>query len=411
MGDAPAVTFTQVLRHGAFRRLWIAQLVSQLGDWLALLALFSLVAFRRRGSPAAVSGIFVAFILPFALLGPAAGVLVDRWRPRTTMIGSDLVRAALAVLLAVAATLPQLYLLVFGLSAASAFFNPAQTVAIPLLVGREELLVANALGSQTMHLTKVVGPAMAGVLVAALGEKACFFVDAATFVFSAAMISTLTIHREERGAAPARSVLAELAQGLRFVAGHAAIVFVIVTTVAAILAAGLFDALIAIYVRDVLTAGSRAFGLLVSIVGAGTIAGAYLVGRFGQEVPRVRLVALGIVGCGIGILGIAVSARLEAALAASLVLGLAAAAVFVPSQTLLQEDTPPAMLGRVSATFTTTITVAQLVGILSAGRLAGWVGIRNLYYGVAAALFAVGLAGYAVARGGAGREVGAETTP
>jgi MFS family permease len=275
-----------------------------------LLALFSLVAFRRHGSPADVSGIFVAFILPFALLGPAAGVLVDRWNPRATMIASDLLRAVLALLLAVAATLPQL-----------------------------------------------------------------------------------------RPATGAPSVLAELAQGLRFVASRPAIVFVIVTTVAAIVAAGVFDALIAIYVRDILFAGSRAFGALVSIVGAGTIAGAFLVGRFGQGVPRVRLVALGIVGVGVAILGIAASARLEPALAASLGLGLAAAAVFIPSQTLLQEETPPAMLGRVSATFTTTITVAQLLGILGAGRLADLAGIRRLYYGVSAIMFSVGLAGYAWVRG------------
>ncbi len=399
MVDASAVTFRQVLGNGTFRRLWIAQLVSQLGDWLALLALFSLVAFRRHGSPADVSGIFVAFILPFALLGPAAGVLVDRWNPKATMIASDLLRAVLAVLLAVATTLPQLYALVFGVSAVSAFFIPAQTVTIPLIVRKEELLVANALSAQTMHLTKVVGPAAAGVLVAAVGERACFLIDAATFLFSAAVLSTLAVHREPRPATGAPSVLAELAQGLRFVASRPAIVFVIVTTVAAIVAAGVFDALIAIYVRDVLSAGSQAFGALVSIVGAGTIAGAFLVGRFGQGVPRVRLVALGIVGVGMAILGIAASARLEPALVASLGLGLAAAAVFIPSQTLLQEETPPAMLGRVSATFTTTITVAQLLGILGAGRLTELAGIRRLYYAVSAIMFCVGLAGYAWVRG------------
>jgi MFS family permease len=399
MVDVPAVTFRQVLGNRNFLRLWIAQLVSQLGDWLALLALFSLVAFRRHGSPADVSGILVAFILPFALLGPAAGVLVDRWNPKATMIASDLLRAALAVLLALAASLPQLYALVFGLSAVSAFFIPAQTVTIPLIVGKEELLVANALSAQTMHLTKVVGPAAAGVLVAAVGEKACFLIDAATFLFSAAVLAGLTVHRESRVTTATRSLLAELTQGLRFVASRPPIVFVIVTTVAAIVAAGVFDALIAVYVRDTLSAGSRAFGALVSVVGAGTIAGAFIVGRFGQGVSRVRLVAFGTVGAGVAILGIAVSTRLEPALVASLGLGLAAAAVFIPSQTLLQEETPPALLGRVSATFTTTITVAQLVGILGAGRLAQLAGIRRLYCGVAAIIFAVGVAGYAWARG------------
>src|SRR5215471_9714241 len=128
------VSYRQVLKNERFFALWLAQFVSSFGDWLAILALFSLVAFRLRGTPYQVAGIMISFIAPWAMLGPLAGVFVDRWSVKRTMIASDLIRAVIAVLLVIPAGLPQIYLLVFALSAVSCFFMPAQSVAIPIIV-------------------------------------------------------------------------------------------------------------------------------------------------------------------------------------------------------------------------------------------------------------------------------------
>ncbi|MCI0666112.1 MAG: MFS transporter, partial [Acidobacteria bacterium] len=151
------VTFGQVLKNRQFFVLWLANLVSSFGDWLALIALFSLIGFRWKGTPSEVSGIMIAFVIPVALFGTIAGVLVDRWNIKRTMIASDLIRAVLAASLAFAGELFHLYPIVFAMSLVSIFFMPAQSVAIPRLVRKEELLVANSLNAQTTSLNRILG--------------------------------------------------------------------------------------------------------------------------------------------------------------------------------------------------------------------------------------------------------------
>lgn len=395
----PPVSFAQVLRHRPFLALWLAQFVSNFGDWLALVALFSLVAFRWKGTPYEVSGIFIAFALPWAFLGPLAGVFVDRWPLKRTMIASDLIRAALVLLLAFAGELYQVFLITFAVSAVSCFFAPAQTAIIPLLVRREELLVANSVNAQTTQLNKILGPATAGFLVAWAGEKACFYLDSLSFLLSAALLSLLSAGRASAMTGPGvAAVLRELRTGFDTLWHHRAIRFVILAMVGAIFAVGAFDALAAVYVRDVLAAQSKAFGAIVAVVGGGTILGSLVIGKFGQGWPRVLLVVLGIFGLGVGVGLLALSSSLVPALLASLCLGFAVAGVLVPAQTLLQEETPHAVLGRVSSTSAAMVTVSQLVAVALAGKVAEWVGIRNLYYGVALALVFIAATGYGYAR-------------
>ncbi|MCI0402912.1 MAG: MFS transporter [Acidobacteria bacterium] len=397
--NVPAVSFRQVLRNRQFFALWVAQLVSNFGDWLALLALFSLVAFRWQGTPYQVSGIFIAFALPWALLGPLAGVFVDRWDLKRTMISSDLVRAALVLLLAWASNVYYVYAVVFALGAVSAFFIPAQNAVIPLLVRREELLVANSINAQTLQLNKIVGPAAAGFLVAAAGEVVCFYLDSLSFLLSAALLSLLTARRPpgETGRGVA-AVLADLRQGLSFLAQQPAVRFVVLAMVAALVAIGAFDALASIYVRDVLAAESRVFGFIVSLIGVGSILGSLVIGRFGQRWSRVLLVLLGIGAIGAGVALLALTNTTAAALLISLFLGFGAVAVFVPAQTLIQEETPQELLGRVSSTSWAMLTVAQLVGVGVAGKLAEWVGIRSLYSVAGVVLVLVAALSYGYAR-------------
>ncbi len=399
------VTFRQVLGNRPFLLLWVGQFVSSFGDWLAILALFSLIAFRWNGSPEKVAGIFIAFILPFAVLGPLAGVFVDRWNLKRTMIASDLLRAGLVVLFALASAAWQVYAVMAAVSTVSCFFMPAMNAAIPRLVKREELLVANSLNAQTIHLTKIVAPAMAGLLVAWAGEKACFYLDAASFVFSAGMIAAVKIGaaQGERPLAPAEkpaaekglsAVFAEFREGFLFLHGHRALRFVVLAMAATMFILGAFNALIAVFVRETLHADSKIFGALMSAIGLGTIAGAGWIAKFAQQRSKTLLVVWGIFGMGMGVLLLALATNSPAAVACSLALGLAASAVLIPSQTMTQQETPAAMLGRVSSVSISLMTVAQLAGVAISGKLAAWMGIRNAYLLLAALLGVVGAGGF-----------------
>ncbi|HEV8253172.1 MAG TPA: MFS transporter [Vicinamibacteria bacterium] len=393
-----AGSYRGVLRNPGFMRLWMAQLVSQFGDFVALMALFSLVAFRRGGDASQVSGILISFYVPFILVGPVAGAMVDRWDLKRTLVGSDLVRAVLAGALALATTLSQLYAAFLLLCTVSTFFMPAQMVAIRLLVRKEELLTANALNAQAMQINKVIGPAAAGVLVASVGERACFWIDAASFLLSAALVSTLPLRRERAEGRPISGLLAELNEGLAFLTRNAALVFVTVAMVGTVLATGIFDALIALYVRDRLAAPPQVFTSVVSLVGAGTLIGAGLVGWLGRMASRTTLIAFGIVALGMTMLPLAAFSRTSVTLATSLCMGLAVACVILPAQTLMQEEAPPELLGRVFAAINALILLAKLVSVIGAATAATWIGIGAMYYLVATMLLATGLAAYAYTR-------------
>jgi Na+/melibiose symporter-like transporter len=334
--ENPQATFKDVLRNKRFLALWLAQMVSNFGDWLAMLALFSLVTYGYRGTAYQVAGVLISFIIPAALLGPVAGVFVDRWNLKRTMIASDLLRALVAASLAFPTQLYQLYPLIFALSAVSCFFMPAQMSALPLIVRKEELLVANSINTQTVQFNRIISPAVAGLLVEWAGEKLCFYIDSFSFVFSAAMISVIAFSREpvasEKGTGAVRK---DFVEGVKFIISHRALLFVIVSMTAAILALGAFDALIAVYVRDILSSDQQVFGAILSLVGAGTIAGSLIIARFNQRHPKVYLVVAGIFMLGAGVLILSVCGKVWVTLCCTSIFGLGVAYVLVPAQTLM----------------------------------------------------------------------------
>jgi len=393
------ITFGQVLRNRPFLVLWLAQLISSFGDWLVILAIFSTVTFRWHGSADDMAWVFVAFIGPLAVMGPVAGVLVDRWNLKYTMVASDLARAVVAISLAFATDLWHICILMALLSSFSAFFLPAQGSMIPELVKKEELLVANALNAQTIHLTKIVGPASAGFLISAFGEKLCFYLDGASFVISAALLFSIQAMRPVKASGKGiAAALADLREGVRFIWGHAALRFVLFAGAAAIFALGAFNALSAIFVRDILHAESKVFGGMVSVIGVGTILGATVIGKFAQKTSRVHLVTMGIAGVSLGVAMLAASTSSPLALTTSLFLGIAVAGVLIPLQSFAQEETPRELLGRVNSSSISLITMSQIIGVAIAGRLAERFGIRNLYYGIAVALLLIAALGYSYAK-------------
>src|SRR3954464_1957795 len=227
-GSAPApMTFRDVLRLTVMRRVWYAQVVSLLGDFLALFAVISVVTYRLNGTPAQVTGVQIAYMLPLALLGPLSGVFVDRWPLKPTLISSDLIRAGLVLLLFVATSMWQIYLILCALSCVSSFFGPAQSVTIRSHVPSHGLISANALMQMAMMGTRVIGPAAAGALVSAFGPSICYALDFVSFLVSAALIGSFAIVRalgpvrdtpvEETTNSKVHQVLHEMGEGTRFI--------------------------------------------------------------------------------------------------------------------------------------------------------------------------------------------------
>ncbi len=392
------LTFREVLRIREVRRLWLAQLVSVFGDFLAIFAVFSVVTFQLHGTPTQVANILVAYLIPLAVISPLAGVFVDKWNLKWTMIASDLIRGVLVLTLLFVRDLNAIYAVFFGLSAVSSFFIPAQSVAVRTLAPAAGLLSVNALMSQAIQGMQIISPAIAGVLVEALGANSCFIFDSFSFFFSAGMVMTLIIRREAAPAGAARTVLASLSQGFGFIFTHAAISFVIISMTAGMFAVRCFGALLSVYVRDVLAAGSATFGALNSMIGIGMIAGTQSLHRFAAKTPKQRLVVYGLGGMGLAVLLTAVFGNIPVTVGGMLALGFFAAFVMITAQTLLQQETPPSLLGRVSSSLMSLLAISQVIAMFVAGPVAQRAGIRNLYFASAAMLVAIGMAGFAKLR-------------
>lgn len=394
------LSFRDVLRLTVMRRVWYAQLVSLLGDFLALFAVISVVSFHLQGTPAQVTGVQIAYMLPFALMGPIAGVFVDRWPVKPTLVASDLTRAGLVCLLFVAGSLWQIYAVLAALSAVSTFFAPAQSVTIRSHVPPHGLISANALMQLAMMGVRVVGPAAAGVLVAAFGPGVCYTIDVASFIGSALLIGSVAIVRPP-GAPPAanrpsnsvHAVLHDMGEGARFIFHHAALSFVVMAMAAGLFTIGCFGPLIAIYVREWLHASAAIFGVVSAMVGVGMFVGTPLVRRVSASLSNTTLVLGGLAGIGVGALILGAIPFVPAALLATFTLGFTFAGIIVPAQTLMQQETPHALMGRISSTVMSVVFFAQLLGLVLSGILAQIVGVRSVFLlcaGIAWVLAAAG---------------------
>src|SRR3954471_23432721 len=200
---AAAMTFRDVLRIDVMRRVWYAQVISLFGDFLALFAVIAVVSFRMHGTPAQLPGLKIAYMLPIVFVGPIAGVFVDRWPLKPTLIASDLIRAVLALLLIPSTSMWQVYLVMGSLSCVSAFFGPAQTVTIRSAVPISGLLAANALMQLAFMGSRIIGAATAGAIGAAFSPRVCYAVDVASFLISATLIGSVVIRRPAAMQAPA----------------------------------------------------------------------------------------------------------------------------------------------------------------------------------------------------------------
>ncbi len=386
------------LMRSPFRKLWLAQFVSVFGDFLALFGVISLITFRWHGTPVQITWVMLSFMLPMAVVSPPAGVFVDRWNVKKLMIASDLIRALLISGLIFATNVYQICAIFAVLSAVSSFFAPAQSVALRTLVPAENLLAANAMMSQAFYAVRILSPAAAGALVAWLTEKACFYVDTASFLFSAAMLSTLLIARppsENRGKS-LRALTEDLVAGNKFIFTHPGLAFVLTAMAMAMLVMSAFAPLISIYVRDSLSAGSFLYGMISSMVGVGLIVGTQLLTRAAAKIPRTAVVLYGLLGLGVGAALLGLFANIVMAAAGTFAMGFAIAFIIVPAQTMSQQETPHDMMGRVSGSFMSLVALSQAVGMLFSGYLAHLLGLRPLFVACAVVLALMAGTGYLI---------------
>jgi DHA3 family macrolide efflux protein-like MFS transporter len=386
--ELPApLSMGDVMRIPMMRRLWYAQVISVFGDFLALFAVIAILTFKFSATAQQVTGIQIAYMLPIAILGILAGVFVDRWPLKPTMVASDSIRAALCLLLIFATQIWHFYAILAAISVVSSFFGPAQGVAIRSAVPMHGLRSANALMQQVMFGMRIIGPAIAAFMVAYAGPKSCYIFDSISFVASACLIASVALVRTAPKPAETQAedvsaidkVWLDMKQGISFIIHHAALLFVILAMAAGMFVIGCFGPLIAIYVRDSLHASTKMFGIVSPMIGLGMLLGVNGLNTLGKKLSNTLLVYSGLCGIAVGLVILTLLPHIWSTLVGNFIIGIAVAAIIVPAQTLFQQATPPELLGRVGSTFMSIIFAAQISGLVLSGVLTQHMGVRRVF--------------------------------
>jgi len=382
VADKGGANFLTVLRRRDFRLFWVGQLVSQMGDsfyWLALLITVN----DLTGSTAAMGITSIALALPILLFGPVAGVFVDRWDRRWTMIVSDLLRAGLVLFCILVREPGQIWIywvVGFLMSTAGVFFSPAKNAVIPLLVGEEELLPANALSQTTQTLALIAGSAAAGFAIGLWGARAAFAADSASFLLSALVLLVIHIPRVAEESSGGLSALAgQFREGLSFIA-HSRTVLTLLAVVGIFqLGMGAVNVLWVPFLDRYFGVGPQGIGIVDSSQGVGMLIGGALVGNLASRFSYKGLVGGGMLILGLGIVALALAPSFGFILVLNAIFGLALTPMLSGLYTLLQKVVPNVKLGRVSAALAALTQLASVVSMGTAGWLGDQVGIRPIF--------------------------------
>ncbi len=377
-----------LLKNSRFRRLWVGQGLSFVGDFVSTVALVLLVV-DVSGSASAVGGVLVARLLP-TLASPLVGVLADRLDRRAVLVTADLVRAVLVVGLIFARDLPVIFALVFLLGVAQTVFNPTVRAAFPSVVGGGDLTRANALISGTFSFSVMAGPALGGVLVAFVGIEMAFLLDALTFLASAALLSTIPLPAPERDDAE-EGFLRELRAGFGYLAGARVPLAIVAGAFLATLTANATIPAEAFLAKETFGAGDIGYGLLASLWGGGMILGSALTVVLGGRMKLTLLYFLSIFATAVAFVGVGLAPTFVLALGAIAAAGVANGVDNVATDTVLQERVPDAFLGRVFATRFMTFSAGEALAYPLGGLLVDATGPRPTYLLAGAATAAAGL--------------------
>jgi Na+/melibiose symporter-like transporter len=386
-----AAVWRLLTQHRDLRLVLSAGLISLTGDWMLRIGL-SYYIYVLTGSTLASAMMLLASFMPQVLLGSIAGVFVDRWdRKRTMVISNLLLAVGLLPLLLVhsADRVWVVYAVLAWEGVVQLFFAPAEQAFLPRLVPDDQLVTANALNGQNSDLSRLIGSALGGVLAATGGITALAIVDAATFLGSALLILLVsTSGRLEPPIVAGSSEVAvgwltrlfhEWVAGLRMSVSHRVLRLILLFLLVTSMGEGIMGTLFAPFVRDVLHGSGQAYGLIVSVQAVGGIAGGLVAASIGDRVRAIHLfgggaIAFGIIDLVMFLYPLAFVAVWPAVVCMVLV-GLPGALMLAGFMTLFQRNTADAYRGRVYGAIGLVQAVAVIAGTLGAGFLGESVGI------------------------------------
>jgi MFS family permease len=379
--NGPAPSSTAVFRKPDFALLWSAQLVSTAGSSLTALAAGILV-FQQTGSTFLVGVTLMAQAIPVVAVGLVAGVFVDRWDKRRTMVVTSLLQALTVALvpMLVGVSIALLFVALLANEALRQFFDPAYESLIPEIATDDELAAANAYLSIASFGSTAIGFAAAGLLASTLSVDWAFWIDALTFLFAAGCVALLRVRMPAAEAVEPASVgvvAANLKLGLSTIWGTPTLRSLLVVIAPAFFAIGLWNVLLLPMAIRELGATEFQYGIQEALTSIGFVVGSLLMARWSGRLPTGLWVTVGAAGMGVAGLGYAVSPTIGVAIWFAVLSGAFNSPMSVARQTLLQRHTPRELRGRVFSAMFAARDLVFLVGMACAG-LADVMNVRVL---------------------------------
>jgi len=390
------ISFREVLSNRNFLFLWIGQLISTFGDRLTQMALVALVYQQNPGSEIALAKIISFTIIPVFIIGPIAGVWVDRLNRKNVMVVSDIIRGCLILSIPFFIGIKQIllvYLAIFLTFSISRFFISSKMAIIPDIVPKKNLLVANTLSGTTYMVGNVVGLVVAGIIVniQSIGAIGGFYIDSMTFFVSALLIAMIAHIRsigevgkdiitttEAIGSSLRRSIVSDIMDGIKTIWKHKDMRFIV--SVFFILMAGLgaVSCVIIVFVQHIFGTSTRDLGFLGTFLVTGLFIGTMLYGKFGQKISKRKIVFCSFIASGILItifvLAVEKYHNLFTAGIISALLGAAVSPVMVSANTLTHEAIPEELRGRVFSSLEVVIHLGFMIAMFIAAYAANLIG-------------------------------------
>lgn len=394
--------FGALLKNRGFMLLWIGQLLSQLADKVFFVLLIALLEnyppLRGLARNSMYSTLMLSFTIPAILFGSAGGIFVDRLPKKLILVGSDVVRGILTLCLPL---LPRefliLLILTFAISTVTQFFAPAEQAAIPLLVKRENLLAANALFSSTMMGALIVGFAIGEPILSLakslMGEEyGQEFVVGGLYILSGAIIQPVRFKEPKRPTEHRASnhPWAEFTESLRYLKKNPLILNAMLqlTTLYCVFAA---LTVLTIRLAEEFGLKEKQFGFFLAAAGVGMVFGAAILGNWGDKLRHKPLPLMGFLMIAL-VLGVfTFTHNLLLALGLCAFLGVGAALIGVPMQTLIQQQTPPTMHGKVFGFQNHAVNIALALPLAITGPLTDTLGLRFVLVGMSIVVVVVGV--------------------
>ncbi|GAC1670404.1 MAG: hypothetical protein NVS9B8_13570 [Candidatus Limnocylindrales bacterium] len=390
IGPRPS-TFS-VFRKRDFRLLWSAQLVSTIGTALTDLAAGILI-FRETHSALAVGLMFMATAVPTLAIGLIAGVFVDRYDRRKIMVTADIIRAALvaSIPFLIHVNLIFIYVIVALVSSISQFFNPANDAVLPEVASDEELAAANSWIMISSFGSTSIGFALSGLLATAFAIEWAFYLDALTFLISAALLLTVRVGKiAVEGETSVAVVIANLREGVSTLFGTPLLRSLLATGIPVYLSFGLWNVLLLPFAIRALNATEFEYGLQEGFTSVGFVIGSLMMAKWADRFREGSWIVGATVAMGIAGVLYGFSTSIFVAIVLVSVSGFFNAPSSIARRVILQRETPRELRGRVFSAFAVARDVTFLIGIALAG-LADRIDVRLLVIAASLLLIATGL--------------------